>query len=117
MASANLTANPHADIWLGTTAGGVVLLRNKSVVNVWQKAAADLNIRIFPNPGSKCIYIQAAHSCQIVVTSVTGKEMFNKQVSSANRYEINADGWPQGVYFIHTQNAQGLSNVVKWIKE
>jgi hypothetical protein len=117
LAAANLTDKLESDIWIGTTAGGVILLRNKSVVNLKAKIESNIRASIFPNPGSYTLNIMPEHGYKIVITSITGKVMTEKLAVAGKHLEIDTYSWPKGLYFIQLINDSSIKQVSKWIKE
>jgi hypothetical protein len=61
------------------------------------------NIKLYPNPATMVVRIDAPVSVNAVVTSMDGKQMFTGESIK----EINISAWPDGVYQVVLTDKQG----------
>jgi extracellular elastinolytic metalloproteinase len=76
------------------------------------------NIVIYPNPGNDVIFVKSNSdvSLQRVVVRDLSGALVTSFECSGGEYQISADSWANGVYFIEIQSDLGLE-YFKWIKQ
>jgi hypothetical protein len=75
-------------------------------------------VKIFPNPADNNIYVLFAvgqeEGAEITMIDITGKEVLHKKAGSAQT-TLSAAHLPAGMYLIHIQMADGLTQTQKII--
>jgi hypothetical protein len=85
-------------------------------------AAADLGVRVGPNPTSEMLYLQleagASGTWQVSLLDLQGREMLHETwvQQGAERKALSLSGLPAGIYFVRIQNPDGQSVTKKIVK-
>lgn len=88
----------------------VYVVRNVSIASTEQ---VRLNIRVYPNPASDYLHVQAPSSAKITISSIEGKALL---INSPLK-KIAVSSWASGMYLIHVQDQNGLTLWTnKWLK-
>lgn len=72
---------------------------------------SDERITIYPNPSRGIFTVDFnfdATPAQVLVTDITGKQVFNRQINSGNSAEINLLNLNKGIYLLHLTTGQGM---------
>jgi len=76
----------------------------------------DHNFNIYPNPTENTLFISSSESFEhIILYSITGKEVFNKTVSSKET-QLNVSSLSQGIYILQVVS-KGKSETFRILKE
>ncbi|MDT8888275.1 T9SS type A sorting domain-containing protein [Aquirufa regiilacus] len=88
---ADLNADGRVDLVVGTGAGGVYLLENKSSLPVWD-ALDTQTLQVWPNPTAGIVYVLANQSGELQVYNQAGQVISIKTLQAGKTFEfIHAD--------------------------
>jgi hypothetical protein len=88
---ADLNADGRVDLVVGTGAGGVYLLENKSSSPVWD-ALDTQTLQVWPNPTAGIVYVLANQSGELQVYNQAGQVISIKTLQAGKTFEfIHAD--------------------------
>ena len=68
-------------------------------------------MQLYPNPANSRVVLtldEAVSKGLILVTDVNGKEVYRTS-ANGTRFELNADRWPDGVYFVTLRDAANIT--------
>ncbi|MBL4656862.1 MAG: T9SS type A sorting domain-containing protein [Flavobacteriales bacterium] len=100
---------------VGISAGNIALdIRGITGVN---KSLGGAEFSVHPNPSSSIVYIEvekgmdpiAIGSYDLIITDVTGREMYSERVNQLTRKSVNIENWPTGVYMLNVSSETGKS--------
>jgi hypothetical protein len=105
-AAGDLNADGLPDLVLGTSGGGVILLKNSSLKD--DTAAAD-GIRLGPNPATEgWLYLTTDTDSQVSFYNLLGKQMLETKTTQANvQLPVQVGSWAAGMYVVKVRNAGG----------
>ena len=63
-----------------------------------------IGIRIFPNPASGAVIIEADQSCGFSVLDELGRTVMHVQLTETNGYRSELTGLADGIYFLNSRN-------------
>jgi hypothetical protein len=78
-----------------------------------------LNIKVYPNPVSETVTIDASASLSIPmaieITNIEG-QLIKTLITSGNKTDVNVSSFPKGMYFVKVETESGMT-VEKFVKE
>ena len=86
---------------VNTKADNPVTATEEVVVDFWE------NLKIYPNPSVKYLYIENAKGAVLDVFNVSGKKVFSRQLTRP-RFVLDVESWKQGAYFFRFRGEQGV---------
>ena len=77
--------------------------------------STDATTKVYPNPANETITIQSIGIQSITIYSTTGQKVFEQAVNG-DRFDINIESLPQGVYITNVRTKEG-NEIVKVVKQ
>jgi len=91
---------------------------NESCITIVSTNDNDLNkLRVYPNPASTQLNIEANGMIQITVYSATGQPVINNNYSGENKVTLNLTGLSSGLYVLRLTDKSGNIEFVEFIKK
>ena len=99
---------------------------SSSVGGIWRMTGSQLPTQTFsadklftatPNPTSNKLDLSGANINQVQITDILGKIVFNNNYSSLSNVELNIAEFTSGIYMVKVTNNEGISSVVKVVKQ
>jgi hypothetical protein len=84
---ADVNADGRVDLVVGTGAGGVYLLENKSNSPVWD-ALDSQTLQVWPNPSAGVVYVMTNQAGELQVFNQVGQVIAISSVQSGKTYEM-----------------------------
>ena len=81
------------------------------------KFAANAIFTVSPNPTSDKLNLSGANINQVQITDILGKVVFNNSYSSLSNVELSIAEFTAGMYMVKVTNNEGISSVVKVVKQ
>ena len=76
------------------------------------------SLRIFPNPATSVLNVSSDSNIKnIAVSNVIGQRVMTINNVNANTYSIEMKSLAKGVYLLNLENADGTSNIIKFVKK
>ena len=97
-----------------TTGGIFKFLGLPSLANSSFSTAA---FTVSPNPTSDKLNLSGANINQVQITDILGKVVFNNSYSSLSNVELSIAEFTAGMYMVKVTNNEGISSVVKVVKQ
>jgi len=76
-----------------------------------------MELKVFPNPVTEkkfTVELSNLNLREIHILNIAGKQVYEKKVlSNINRFEVNVEDLPDGIYFLKVHAAGNVSKTVK----
>jgi hypothetical protein len=109
-AFADLNGNGKVDLYVGNKTGTIKLYENIPDAG-FSTLDNSAEIKLYPNPTSNTVTINADDSYNVTIMDLSGKEVFNGKMNS-NTMTIDMSQYNAGIYLVKLSN----ENVVKTTK-
>ena len=97
------------------TVGGIWRMTGSQLPT--QNFSADKLFTVSPNPTADKLNLSGANINQVQITDILGKVVFNNSYSSLSNIELSIAEFTSGMYMVKVTNNEGISSVVKVVKQ
>ncbi len=125
-ALADLNNDGRIDLLLGSSTGSFYYYEGDSVLTTTPPPPLNLEenitvplFRTYPNPVSNQLILEFSQAAnyQILVTDITGREVYNEFIQADNNLQLSTQAWPAGLYLLQVRDEQGNVSTQKVVKE
>ncbi len=111
-AAADVNGDGVPELFLGQETGGISSFASRrSTVTATQPAAAVLALRVYPNPATAQLSVEAAQPVRLALLDLTGRLVRAETPDAARTHQLSVADLPAGLYLVRARSLNGATTV------